>query len=303
MPLDEFGNEIIVIEQLGTDRREYIATTNTTRRTEQAIGRLVNDMERNVPAVATMPITIPAIPVPEPMPYFTGNGIAGIAQQVAEAFNTGVRGTSSIPTHGLEYGVPKDHPLTFLDGIAKELGITRFTFATYGYQHINGFDNTYADPTPEIRTVINGVPTNGALIESFLDYIAPLHLVQNGREVAVQSKVMVENDAYHMPMIDFSCKDINLIRQALDYSSDLTGMDSGDFELYSSGTSFHAYGRFLIPEHDWLDFTSTLLLISHPKSKKRIVDSRWVGHSQLKRGFSLRLTKVGKPQLPTKITT
>ncbi len=184
--------------------------------------------------------------------------------------------------------VPDDHPINFLNKLSKELGITAFKFAAYEYRET--FDGQYPTTMRETSTIIKA----DNLTENFLEYIK-----DKPGDVAVQSSVWIGKDMYHMSLIDFKCDNLKLIKEAIDGSSDSLGMDSDDFELYHSGASYHAYGKLLLSETEAIpDYSSRLLLVAHPTAKDDIVDSRWVGHSQLKGDFSLRLTNNKKPQLP-----
>ncbi len=285
MPLDAFGNEITVV-------------TVPPVRTNNQIQELLRALE-------VRPFHAAPQPLAQTINEFQEEAATLTIDNIRDAFAPNdvhediVLKQAKPRLHGLEEGVTQEHPIVFLDNLAKELNINQFTFARYA-SYLKKKNNTYEEPTPEIRSTFNNQDPRGggSLINKFLEFIKDEEIVANREDVAIQSLVKVGEDYFHIPMIDFLGKDLNLIKQSLDFSSDLLGMDRDDFELYFTGNSYHAYGRLLVPEDEWLDFSSTLLLIKHPKEKKRIVDSRWVAHSQLKRGFSLRLTKVGKKTLP-----
>ncbi len=195
--------------------------------------------------------------------------------------------------------ITEDHPIHFLEKLGRDLGITEFQFATYEYpsNSISNDNSGYPDPTKN-DTVLETTKMIKAdnLIENYVNYVNS----EGGYgEVAIQSSVWIGKQKYYIPFIDFICPDLKTIEEALDASSEVLQMDRSDFVLYSSGESYHAYGKVLLAEDEAIpEYASRLLLVAHPKKDISIVDSRWVGHSQLKKNFSLRLTNNKKPQLP-----
>ncbi len=188
--------------------------------------------------------------------------------------------------------VPADHPIHFLVELATDLGITAFQFAAYQY------DTSRGDEYPaRARNETTKIIKSDDLIKNYVDYV---NSPESGYgEIAIQSAVWIDKEKYHMPLIDFSSESVIVIEEALDHSSPVLGMDRNDFKIYHSGASYHAYGKLLLSEQEAIpEYSSRLLLVNHPKATGNIVDPRWVGHSQLKGMFSLRLTNNGKPQLP-----
>lgn len=110
------------------------------------------------------------------------------------------------------------------------------------------------------------------------------------QEIAIQSRVTIGEDIYHMPLIDFA----NNVTLSSLKRSDLTNLLK-DFKiseslLFSSGRSFHLYGKGLLTHEEWLIFMGRLLLLANNKGES-IVDYRWVGHRLIAGYGALRWTK------------
>ena len=64
-----------------------------------------------------------------------------------------------------------------------------------------------------------------------------------------------------------------------------------NFQVYTSGNSFHGYGNILLSEHLWKEFTIGMLLLNYTRENlptNIIVDTRWVAHRILSGFASLR---------------
>lgn len=111
--------------------------------------------------------------------------------------------------------------------------------------------------------------------------------LEKNQELALHSKVDISKSVFHIPMIDFSCKD-NLSDDIKKRMRNFLPKEiMNNLALYNSGRSFHAYSTTLIKSKDWVDFMGRLLLIN-PKSGAEIIDSRWVGHRLIGGYCSLR---------------
>lgn len=121
-------------------------------------------------------------------------------------------------------------------------------------------------------------------------------------ELAIHSKVVIDNQTFHLPFIDFKVPNLNNngehgiayqnIRKKLKHLTEETELfsDSGTY-IINSGSSYHGFFDALLTKEQWIQFIAALLLehntVDHPIE---VVDVRWVGHS-LENGFSsLRIT-------------
>jgi len=106
-------------------------------------------------------------------------------------------------------------------------------------------------------------------------------------ELALHSLVQIGSDIGHIPMIDLATS----ARAHLDKLRSVMPNEIFDQMVwFSSGRSFHGYGRRLLTPGGWQEFMGRLLL-ANPPMVNPIVDPRWVGH-RLVAGYSaLRWTK------------
>lgn len=107
------------------------------------------------------------------------------------------------------------------------------------------------------------------------------------QELSLNSNIQTLNSKLHLPLIDFGGKDSKLLESTFKEFCTLWDMN---FQIYSSGRSYHAYGNKLLSESDWIKFMGSLLLINIPGSSK-IIDDRWIGHRILAGYSSLRWSK------------
>ncbi|WFX95302.1 hypothetical protein [Citrobacter braakii] len=111
--------------------------------------------------------------------------------------------------------------------------------------------------------------------------------LEDDEELALHSTVFDIGSAFHMPLIDFGGKDSRLFEPTLKEFCSYWGLE---FQAYSSGRSYHAYGNRLLSQNEWISFMGSLLLLNMPGSSK-IIDDRWVGHRILAGYSSLRWSK------------
>jgi hypothetical protein len=111
--------------------------------------------------------------------------------------------------------------------------------------------------------------------------------ISKNYDIALQSRVYIKNDIYHIPMCDFT-GDINDEKMLIVFDS-LKPLDICDVVVYFSGNSYHGYGLTLIKDSDYYNYLGRLLLCNLPR-KSKIIDDRWVGHRLISGYLSLRLT-------------
>ncbi|WP_312629502.1 hypothetical protein [Scandinavium sp.] len=111
--------------------------------------------------------------------------------------------------------------------------------------------------------------------------------LEDGQELSLNSNIHDYNNEYYLPLIDFGGKD----SKSLEYSfREFCSYWNMEFQIYSSGRSYHAYGNRLLTYSEWIKFMGSLLLLNIPGSSK-IIDDRWVGHRILAGYSSLRWSK------------
>jgi len=80
------------------------------------------------------------------------------------------------------------------------------------------------------------------------------------QELAFQSNLCINDQVFHIPMIDFGGKDREL-KTFFELES-FVELWEMDFLIYSTGRSYHAYGNRLIDHETWIKFMGSLLLIN-----------------------------------------
>jgi hypothetical protein len=104
------------------------------------------------------------------------------------------------------------------------------------------------------------------------------------QELALHSKVYLNKEIYHIPMVDFI--NISSVENIADKIKNLNEKLNSNISLFNSGLSFHGYYYCLVDEYHWYKYLGSLLLCNPPPTRgKEIIDSRWIGHS-LEHGFS-----------------
>jgi len=98
------------------------------------------------------------------------------------------------------------------------------------------------------------------------------------QELALHSKVLQQDQTYHIPMVDFV--QVKSTESLVDKMLPVSELLSTDVTLYDSGQSMHGYYFCLIGEREWYGYLGKLLLCNSPlAADEQVVDSRWVGHS------------------------
>jgi len=111
--------------------------------------------------------------------------------------------------------------------------------------------------------------------------------LEDDQELALSSTIYDLGSEYHFPLIDFGGKDSKLLESTF---IDFCSYWDMEFQVYSSGRSFHAYGNKILTSSEWIKFMGSLLLLNIPGASK-IIDDRWVGHRILAGYSSLRWSK------------
>ena len=125
--------------------------------------------------------------------------------------------------------------------------------------------------------------------------------LEDDEELALHSEIIDMDKIYHLPLIDFGGKDNKLFESTFRNFCDFWDIE---FQIFSSGRSYHAYGNRLLSEKQWISFMGSLLLLNIPGASK-IIDDRWVGHRILGGYAALRWSKntIQYKKYPTHIGT
>lgn len=173
--------------------------------------------------------------------------------------------------------IPNNHPYWFIADILRNNPLV----ATLNFSHYRYIPQSIVDERKTI-TIAR---------DSFLSPNWMSEFISNTpseRELSLHSNMTLYSGIeLHLPMVDMSTASrahLGKLQALIEH----TGF--GQFEWFSSGRSFHGYGRSLLPQEDWVKLMGALLL-SNQKGMVPIVDPRWIGH-RLLGGFSaLRWTK------------
>ena len=181
-----------------------------------------------------------------------------------------------------------EHPLDFLLQLPKIFKGSEFDFELSSYS----YKPQSADDSRKVYRVD---------AEKLIEEFESIRLTLPGEtEIAVHSRVFIDEKIYHFPMADLIGKlnqsNIQNVVECFKY------FKSKSIMLYDSGRSEHIYGLSLIDHHNWLAFMGRLLLLNLP-GQNPIIDSRWVGHRLIGGYGSLRLTNFSKQyyKIPTLI--
>lgn len=105
-------------------------------------------------------------------------------------------------------------------------------------------------------------------------------------ETVIESAVSVNNETFHLPMIDFTTTDKEVAGNYMRMN-----FRRYPWLLFSSGRSFHGYvGAFMRPSQ-WFRYMGVLLWNAWDEKKQMIIDARWVGHSLHHGAAHLRITR------------
>lgn len=181
------------------------------------------------------------------------------------------------------------HPIKVVEEIINHYGRDiKFEFSRYKYipQHI--------EDTQEVFYV------DGNSFSQ--DYISNLIAdLGDDEELALHSRIIIDNKLKHIPMIDLSTK--STARTVKELVNLLPMNTVTQLALYNSGRFYHAYSTCLIDNESFPSFLGQLLLFNRP-GEPLLVDSRWVGHRLVDGYLSLRWScnSSGYIHYPQKIT-
>ncbi|MCG9079172.1 primase 1D-like protein [Laribacter hongkongensis] len=162
------------------------------------------------------------------------------------------------------------HPFDFIKPIF-ETKDALFQFSRYVYTPDSLFDEREV-------FVLTGDEVTKSRIENEIAALRP------DQELAFHSKIKIKGRTFHLPMVDFSMREVAGHRVFDRMSRYLPKNVMLNMAVYSSGRSYHSYSKTLLSPKEWLDFMGRLLLIN-PVDQSGIIDTRWIGH-RLIGGFS-----------------
>lgn len=142
----------------------------------------------------------------------------------------------------------------------------------------------YIDDDRAPQRVIIEIKKKKINAQTFEDIIGEL---KNNEELSILSIIKVNNNIFHLPMVDFLSKKRS--SKSVDVAYDIAKFWNMRFDIYDSGRSIHAYGTKLLSTPQWINFMGFLLLLND-KSGEKVVDTRWIGHRLMSGFASLRVT-------------
>lgn len=143
----------------------------------------------------------------------------------------------------------------------------------------------YENGTPGSGRTKNRIIKNKSTLEEVKTLVNDLNKVEYKKyELAFHSKIIINNELYHIPLIDFAINTSiskNTLRKFL---INLQDKFNHDIYIFKTGHSFHGYVDALLNTDEWKHFLGSLLLLNSP-GLSNIIDARWVAHS-LENDFS-----------------
>lgn len=151
------------------------------------------------------------------------------------------------------------HPIYFIDELLSKyinFGIlsssANLTFSKYKYK-----PQSYEDERKSFNYSISDL-TKSSLIDMLID-------LEDGEELALHSEIIDFGSEFHLPLIDFGGKDNKLFEATFIRFCSYWNIE---FQVYSSGRSYHGYGDRLLSKDEWIKFMGSLLLLNIPGSNK-----------------------------------
>lgn len=178
--------------------------------------------------------------------------------------------------------ISEGHPYYFLAPLLKHEGAT-FHLSKYVY---------VSDSLLDERELIK--IKSYLLTEQWLNSL--LRSLESEQELALHSNVTIGGKTYHIPMIDFSIRNLSDVSAISRMRKFLPRKIMTNMGIFNSGRSFHAYANTLLPAKEWIEFMGRLLLINKPDIPN-IIDSRWIGHRLIGGYCSLRWSNNSKMYL------
>jgi hypothetical protein len=170
--------------------------------------------------------------------------------------------------------IAHDHPFFFLEPLFAREGAI-FHFSRYVYTPDSLFDE-------RDLFEVGGTDLSVEWLEDQFKALNP------DQELAIHSKVIVDNHTFHVPMLDFATDQIGA-EQLQRVKMFLPNRVFATSAFYHSGRSFHAYSTTLLGPKDWHAFLGRALLIN-ARDNRQIVDARWIGHRLIAGYCSLRFS-------------
>jgi hypothetical protein len=156
----------------------------------------------------------------------------------------------------------RSHPIVFLKDLRTAFGSNLILgFSRYRY-------------SPRIRKD-DRVRFNVSIEEVTLGWLKrQLECLEPVQELALESRVLLDGNARHIPMLDFRGMTKGQLTAIMEIfpSSYAKGV-----HVYRSGRSYHAYFPQLLSTRRWIKFMGSALLCNSP-SGASVVDQRWIGH-------------------------
>lgn len=169
------------------------------------------------------------------------------------------------------------HPVTWVALLLSSYANNQISVQMSKYRYV---PQSYTDDRVEFDISLSQLNEN-ILLEMLMS-------LEDDRELAVHSKVLIDGVLFHIPMIDFGSKGSS--PNTSESIKEFCRYWRMDFNLYESGRSFHAYGNRLLNNDEWLQFMGSLLLLNKPSGYK-LIDERWVGHRIMGGYSALRWSK------------
>lgn len=185
--------------------------------------------------------------------------------------------------------ISEKHPVYFIlklvnDGVIKKG--SQLSFSVHKYSFKENID----------ERIIFKIDCKSISLEWLKNQIADL---DEGWELSMNSAIISKNNkVYHLPMIDFNFEILSTeLEEILEYrigkKSNLLKYKDNLYSMaiFSSGRSFHGYGKSLLSVDEWVEFTTAILLLNYTYNVDKysiIVDNRWVAHRLLAKYSCLR---------------
>jgi hypothetical protein len=152
----------------------------------------------------------------------------------------------------------------------------------------------------EVSYYENGIPGTGITKHRKIVHSKDMseqtisELLQNcpvNHELALHSRLWIDNICYHLPQIDFAHAEYN--NYFLSKLHTIKSWHGGKLYVFKSGNSFHGYHDILLRPTQWKAYLGKLLLCNEIGAPT-VTDTRWAGHA-LAKGFSALRISMNTP--------